>query len=126
MPYKNMWESKGLLTKHYGVVSLDEILFSINEMCGDERFDDINYRLVDLLDVEKVASTIEDIDAIIALDMVSSIFNKKIKLAIVSSDEGMQALAAYFISQADELPWDIHSFSAVEEAREWVCGGQTN
>ncbi len=120
MPYTNKWESKGLLTKHYGVVTIDEILHSINEVCGDERFDDIHYRLIDLLDVEKVVSTIEDIDAIIALDMASSRFNKKIKLAIVSNGESMQALTAYFISQANELPWEIHSFSTNDEAREWV------
>ncbi len=120
MAYKHIWEAKGLLAKHYGILTVEEILSSINEMYGNVKFDGISYRIVDLSEVDEIIVAVEDVKKLVAHEVVPSMSNSKLKFAVVSTNEKLPELLAAFKHKGGNIPWEIKIHSTIEEAREWV------
>lgn len=120
MSYTHTWEKKGLLAVHAGELTCESILSSINSMCGDARFDDIDYRIVDFRSIEKLNITVDETKIIAHHDIASAKSNPRIRLAIVSGDESVRALSALYESEAAEVSWKIQIFSSMDKARLWV------
>lgn len=120
MPYKNMWESKGLLTKCDGILSCDDIVSFINEMCGYSDYDTIKYRIIDLSSVSETTINLDNLAMIIAHDIGASKINSRLKLALVVNNEDMQALASLYKHRAAVLPWKVEIFTLMNDARQWI------
>ena len=92
-----------------------------NEMCGHEKFRDIFYRIVDLTDIDKNELSLKDIKAFVAHDLSLSQTNPRLKFAIVTDDETLQGMVAFYEFEGHEIPWEIELFPTLEDAREWLA-----
>ena len=120
MSYKLIWESKGLLVKHYGTYSISNILFAINEIYGDERFDEINYQIMDLSEVDEITVSADDVDMIVDHEINPLKSNPNVKFVFVSTNKVMPELVVEYKRIGKHLPWEIKLFATLEEAREWI------
>jgi len=120
MSYKFIWESKGLLVEYSGTFSKEEIVSSINEMCGHEKFDNIAYRIVDLTGIDENQVTVDDVKTIVAHDLALSKINSKLKFAVITENESLQGLAALYELESNTIPWEFRQFTTLQKARVWV------
>ena len=93
---------------------------------GSERFDDIKYLISNFLDIDSVEFSEHryerDITVHAKIQSIASRINPKLKQAIVSTDEAVNAFANYYILQSDtfESPWEIGLFSNLTDAEKWA------
>jgi hypothetical protein len=67
MPYKLTWEQSGVYRQYFRDVSIAERRASLDEICGDRRFDDLRYSITDFLAVDNYETTQDATEEIAAL-----------------------------------------------------------
>jgi hypothetical protein len=116
-----IWEDKGILVKHSGTVTDEEVRELNDRMYGDIRFDSINYQIADYTEVTKNLITPQDAKVVGKLDRASSMWtSKKMKLAIVSQDENFFPVVETYFSEFAETEWEGRIFPTLVEAYAWV------
>jgi hypothetical protein len=119
MGYEITWEPFGVVKCFYGCLTGDDLKQSGMQLHGDERFDDLQYVINDLLGVTEVSATEADIEEINAIDNAASYSNRKLKLSVVATNERIVELATQYANSTDNIhPFGI--FSTVEDARQWL------
>ncbi len=119
MSYEITWEPFGVVKRFYGCLTGDDLKQSGMKLHGDERFDVIKYVINDFLGVEDVSVTEDDIEEINAIDNAASRSNRKLKLSVVATNEGILELAARYANSADNIhPFGI--FTTIDDARNWL------
>ncbi|MDX2432087.1 MAG: hypothetical protein QNK35_14210 [Bacteroides sp.] len=86
MSYQTSWQGSDVQITFEGRVVFDDILEADNLLYGDPRFDTMKYTLFDLIKVEKFDVSKREAEEIAALDSASSVWNNKIKVAIVARE----------------------------------------
>ena len=120
MSHDDCWENKGLYRKYKGIVTGKEIHKSLEDAGGDARMDSLNYVINDFLDMTEMDVSIEELKKISALDYALALSNPTVKIAIVGTEEGFQAMATLYGSISYENPYESKVFGTIEDAREWV------
>ena len=90
-------------------------------MFGDERFDEIRYRILDLTDVCKFEINRNDVASFTAHSYALRKSNAFLKLAIVADNDKLKAMAEIYKKQNAETSWEIEIFSSLAHAREWIA-----
>jgi len=119
MDYEIDWNGNNAIIKMYGVVGFDEINFVNGLLYGDKRFEEMNYQLFDLSQVEQCNLSARDFEMLGKLDKKSSIWNKFINVAVVFSDDEMVKLMEFYISAMKETEWKIKVFQNFKDAIKW-------
>lgn len=120
MPYRLDWEGNGVYCTFSGRVTGHELRECNNEIYGDEKFDDIRYQLLDMLNVTELAIKDEDVIMVVACDKAAALTNPAVKCALVAEDENIHALSRIYQKGIRESPWEGRSFFEVSKAREWL------
>jgi len=118
MPHKLEWEKRGIYWKYSGDVSGKEVIAACASIYGDPRFDALNYKMVDFLDVESIQISEDELLSIAFQDKAAELTNPSIKSAIVMI-LGVE-LGEKFASYFDDSGWDVEVFADVESARQWI------
>lgn len=121
MAFENRWEQRGVHRKYDGAVSGRDLLLAVREVEGDSRFDELRYIINDFSTVTEQSITEQDIEEIAALDYAAAFTNPHIRLAIVTNDPTIQALAELYHEKSD-APYLTQTFSALDSARSWCYG----
>ena len=120
MPYILHWKKKGLYCKFTGAVSGAELMQCNNDIYGDQRFDDIQYQIFDMLNVSELLVEAKDVRIVAACDKAAALTNPTIKCALVAQNENAHALSRLYQSGIEESPWEGRSFNDLSSAREWL------
>jgi hypothetical protein len=121
MPYTIEWKTSGVQTRFYGGVAGAEIISHSKEIQGDDRFDTIRFIVANFLDAQQVSITLDEVREIATLDSVAALSNPRVKVAVVSSSETVEAGGAIYKAGLADSPWKTESFSTLEEALEWIA-----
>ena len=119
MPYRIDWEPVGVYKKVWGFVTAEEYLESMREIHGDPRFDGISYSINDFLGVVGFDVGQDTIVDMAAASLGARYTNSKIRVALVTCDQRINALGRLFASK-DLNSFPTRVFATVEKAREWV------
>ncbi len=120
MPYKIVWEEKGVYIKSTGIVIANENLQLNGEIYGNKNFDTIEYQIANFLDADVSAFNDKEISVIARLESSASIWNKKLKVAHVTKDPEFIRLIKVYENQLEKSGWQFMIFDTVEKARKWV------
>ena len=120
MPYKLYWENKGVYIYWFGKVTYEESLKANGEIYGHPKFDHITYQLSDILEADTSLFTPKEVKVIGHLDMKSSIWNKKLKIAHIVTDPEFIALIDIYEKQMEGSGWKFKTFNNLEDARLWA------
>ena len=121
MACKIIWEEHGILFRHTGTVTDQEVLMMNNIMYGDVRFEKISYQISDYSGVTNNRITSSDAKVIGTLDRTSSHWNsKKMRVAVVTHDEKFVPVVKSYFREFAGTRWEGRIFETLEKAQEWV------
>lgn len=119
MSYRINWVGNNPHIAFYGTIDTNKFLFVRNLFISDKRFDLMNYQLWDFRHVNAVKLTKEDISVLAALDISSSIWNKKMMIAFIAIEPNIIDLYTSYIRVMEESPWSIKLFDCEDDAQNW-------
>ena len=119
MPYEIIWEPIGVIKRHFGKVTGDELLDAVQKTEGSPNFDSYRYVINDFLDCTEISVSKRETEIIAAIDNAASQTNKRIRIAIVAINPNVIDLATHYAN--DPLtPYPTKLFSTMKEARAWI------
>ena len=92
MPYKIIWEDKGVILQYIGELTASINREGLNTLFGDYRIDGIKYIIADFSQVSSIQIVESDVDYPVAMSIGAANFLKGIKLALVAQNEDMNEL----------------------------------
>lgn len=123
MPYRTIWEDKGIVWEFYGDVTAQEIEDANDGFYRDLRSDDAKYQIVDATKVTSVEWNELQINITAAYDIGASHSIKNLKMAYVATDEEtIYKLEKYIeVSRRLNSNWHFKGFQNIKDAREWIA-----
>ncbi|QGY43330.1 hypothetical protein GM418_06550 [Maribellus comscasis] len=113
------WKNSNIIIRFNGTVTADEIM-SVNDLIyGDSRFDSMNYQIFDYSKVEKMAMNEIDSEVIGTLDKTASMWNRKLKVAVVSNNDFIDKLTQTYKKTISDTAWEVRSFPSIDDALQW-------
>jgi hypothetical protein len=122
MSYQISWQGSDVQITFEGLVVFDDIYEADNMLYGDPRFDTMKYTLFDLFKVEKFDVSKREAEEIAALDRASTVWNNKIKVAIVARDPYIVELITVYKNNMAGTKWIIKGFDNLSDAIGWCSG----
>jgi len=123
MPYSISWEARGVVWTYWGRVTGNELLVSNQEIYGDERFDLMEYQLVDLRKVDGFDVEPEEMIVVAATDRAAARSNPHVRVAVVAQDRTIKELSALYAKENATSPWVQRVFEDLGDARAWIAEG---
>ena len=121
MASKIFWEEKGILVKHSGTVTNEEVMKMNDIMYGDRRYESIIYQIADYTEVTTNLVTAADAKVIGTLDRTSSVWSsKRMRLAVVTNDEKFMPIVKTYFNEFEGTEWEGRIFESLDKAYEWV------
>lgn len=124
MSYDISWEENGVILYFLDEVTNDDLINANLELLASPRFNEINYQLVDLLNVTKYPVDSNAIRRVAELDAKAYKINPNIKIALVANNLIAKGLLnmyiVYFEFASDEHRWKSEIFESVQDANKWL------
>jgi len=121
MACKLIWEEKGVLFSHSGIVTNQEVMEMNNLMYGNPKFDSISYQISDYTLVESNHVTHSGAKVIGTLDNKSTIWNSRfMRIAIVTTDKNFIPIVHLYFGEFSGTNWEGRIFDTLEQAYLWV------
>ncbi len=121
MSYRIDWEARGAHVSYSGMTGIDEIAELARSIQASERYDRMVYILHDFLGIDGVRPARKPfaIEELSAVDAAASLNNPGIRIAVVTADAKVNALAeAYMDTWINKQPMRI--FATLADARKWI------
>lgn len=119
MAIELIWEPNGVYRRGYGKVTGAERRQTLDQICNDYRFDELQYSLTDYLAVDDYEFSPEVSDEIAAMHIAPLMTNPRILIATVAVDPRIAHAVCYFMSlEVVTRPYCL--FASVAEARAWI------
>ena len=115
------WEPDGLIRTFSGELKGNVVLESKVAVLSDKRYQSIQYEINDFSKITRFSVRPEHVDAFASVDVVASNVKHTLRVALVSPDGDLMALAQLFcdLMQKKEHVYECKTFSALEDARLW-------
>ena len=120
MGYEIEWEPPdGVLKRHFGHVTGEEVLEAVQRTEEDPRFDALHYAINDFRDCTSLAVSPVTVQEVAAVDCAAAHSNARIRVAIVTTRSDVKAMSNAYAN--DPLTrFDTRIFETMEDARRWV------
>jgi hypothetical protein len=122
MPFKTIWEDRGVLFDLSGTVTAQEITDIQELFYGDARSDSAKYVLFDISNIEELAIEEQDITFFAARDAGASKSISFVKVALIANDQNMKSILQKYIDVSLEVNrnWTFEIFDEIIAARKWI------
>lgn len=124
MNYEIKWEDNGVCVLLFNEVNEQFIEFVNELLITNENFEKIRYQVWDFAEVDNYYLDSEKGREIGALDKEASIWNKEMKVAIVTENESLIAYTKNYIEEIKDTAWQCKLFSKIDKAREWAMNSK--
>jgi hypothetical protein len=124
MGFDITWMGNNVIVSLSGKVSFKDIDTADGMLYGDARFEKMEYQIFDHTDVEEFNVSTSDLQMIGALDKSSSIWNRKMKVALVTRDKKIMDHIEEYKKVMKDTGWKIRAFDTLEEAKFWCNSNQ--
>ncbi len=119
MPYSLQWEPHGVYKKFSGLVTGAELVRSVNEVANHIQFAGARYEISDYLGADATDFSQDALNEVRAVRIGSFSRNPRVRVAIVTLDEGIQQ-RIYSTIAARLTMHQTKIFSAVADANAWL------
>lgn len=122
MPYKTIWEKKGICWQHSGVVTSQEIYDANNEFYSDPRSDLVKYQIVDCANIDGFVLEDTAMKKMAAFDAAASKAIHGVKVALIGKEAHVTDVFEDYIHSSSKFTtdWDAKIFDNMEDARNWL------
>jgi hypothetical protein len=116
-----IWEEKGVLGKHSGTVTDQEVIEANDIMYADKRFERITYQISDYTEATDIQITPMDAKVIGTLDKTASQWNReRMRIAVVTKDEKFIPIVKTYFRGFEVTTWECRIFETLDMAYDWV------
>lgn len=119
MPYLVKWETRGVYTRYYGVVTGADMLGNIEDVCRDERFERHRYHILDFSEATDFIATEREMLVNCGVLIGAAFVNHQVLIAAVVTRENVRA-ALDRLHALGVSPFVAKIFPTVAEARKWI------
>lgn len=119
------WEPEGVYCRFYDQVCLQDILDFNDRLYGDKRFGEMKFQIVDHTDMSVLILKDHEMKIVATLDRSSSVWNAKMKIAVVSTHEGLIASTNVYKEKLKDTKWETEVFETERDARLWIMNEHT-
>lgn len=120
MNYDIKWKDKGVYVIMFNEVNEQFIEYVNGLIIGNEKFEEIKYQVWDFTDVSTYYIDEEKGREIGALDKAASVWNREMKVAVVTENESLIAYTKEYINEIANTSWQCKLYSNIESAWSWV------
>ncbi|MGB0413465.1 MAG: hypothetical protein ACPGJU_03380 [Coraliomargarita sp.] len=120
MAYTIRWANHGLIWTYSGVLTGEELIKSNLEIYGDARFSQLYYQIVDLRMVREFKVLPEHMRRIAELDAAAYAVNRRIRVAVVTSEVTGAHMNRSYDQNSPEEHWETQVFRDYGKADEWT------
>jgi hypothetical protein len=119
MSFNIVWGKGSVIMSFEGDIDTDEIIYANNKLCGDSKFDELDYQICDFSDIKSIAVFDKHAEIIASMDDNSTVWNTKMKVAIVETIKEHKEEIYKYIELMKDTPWQIKHFENMKDALEW-------
>lgn len=119
MAFEIIWESGGAYKRFFDHVTDDELMLSVQQIESDARFDGMRYVINDFLNVASFSISPARLRVIAAIDGAAALTNPHIRIAIVTRNPEIRALAEQY-AESPLTVYPTRLFTTSEAARSWL------
>lgn len=119
MAHRIEWREKGVYVKYEQHVELSEIREVDDTMYKDFRYQNIQYQIVDFIDVQETAMKKEDVNIIAGYEIGATMNNKEMKVAFVANNPFFIELIHLYIERLTGMGWTFQLFEMLDDAEKW-------
>jgi len=120
MTFTIQWKKNGVFITFKGIVQSQTLIDANNYLLSNADFDSLDYQIFDFSDVEDFKATTYDMSIIGTMNNAQTIFNKKIKVAFITSDHYILEQINEYKSYMHKTDWEIQTFTNLKEAKKWA------
>lgn len=120
MTFTIQWQGKGVFITFRGIVKSQDLIDANNYLLSNADFDSLDYQVIDFSDVEDFKATSYDMGIIGSMNNSQTLFNKKIKVAFITSDNYIKEQIKEYNKYMIKTDWEIQTFNNLKEAKKWV------
>ncbi|MDK2977315.1 MAG: hypothetical protein PWP52_10 [Bacteroidales bacterium] len=117
MTFTIQWKDKGVFITFRGIVKSQDLIDANNYLLSNADFDSLDYQVIDFSDVEDFKATSYDMGILGSMNSSQSLFNKKIKVAFITSDDYIKEQIKEYNKYMINTDWEIHTFNNLKEAK---------
>ena len=120
MTYFIEWEENGVCLKYNNSLNILDMMEANGVIYGNEQFDECEYYICNMLDIETVDLVKDEAIAISKMDVNATKWNYSLKLAMVTDNPEIIELLKEYKKHLHSSFWKVKVVSSIEDAREWV------
>jgi len=120
MTFTIQWKKNGVFITFKGIVQSQTLIDANNYLLSNADFDSLDFQIFDFSDVEDFKATTYDMSIIGTMNNAQTIFNKKIKVAFITSDHYILEQINEYKSYMHKTDWEIQTFTNLKEAKKWA------
>lgn len=117
MPFEHTWGHRTLYKRFFGPTTVREFMLSVELTQGDARFDQLLFSVNDFTEATLPTLTKEDVTLFGALGIGAAFSNRKICIAVVTSDPHAAAMA---LKYAEIAPFKLVVLGSRVELNQWL------
>ncbi|NVK24518.1 MAG: hypothetical protein HWE10_06295 [Gammaproteobacteria bacterium] len=120
--------NKGVYWFCTGDVTYDEIEQTDKQQYSDNRFDDAEYVLINLLSADRLILTELEITMDVTHDSINSYSNENLNVLFVAEKPELQEIGHIYAEQFKQkyMDWDVQVFGDLPSAKRWLCDKSVN
>lgn len=115
-----IWEKHGVLFRHSGTVTGEEVAKLNDIMYADPRFDSIRYQISDYTQVKKNLVGLSSARIIGTLDKSSASWNHSMLNIVITTDKDFIPVVDAYFKTLEGTGWECRIFTTPEEAYTWI------
>ncbi|MEA2107708.1 MAG: hypothetical protein U9P82_13515 [Bacteroidota bacterium] len=120
MTFTIQWQEKGVFITFRGIVKSQDLIDANNYLLSNADFDSLDYQVIDFSDVKDFKVTSYDMGIIGSMNNSQTLFNKKMKVAFITSDIYIKEQIKEYNKYMIKTDWEIQIFKNLQEAKKWV------
>lgn len=121
MAYELIWEHRGVVKRHYGALTANELLTATQQVISCEHFTDLSYIVNDFTDAEPRDISHDTIEQIAALRIGATFVNHRILSPYVATSSPGLTIAHALMQPAYCNKHLTRLFPNLTVAREWLA-----
>lgn len=120
MTFNIKWHKKGVFLKFRGIVNSQDLIDANNYLISNANFELIDYQIFDFSEIDDFQITAYDMAIIGSMDKSQSEFNKKMKVAVITTDNYVKELTREYNIFMIGTDWSSQIFNDIETAKKWI------
>lgn len=114
-----LWLDNDAIVTFGGDISFHDIMQANGLIYGNIKFDRMKFQIFDYSQIKSIDLTYDIAEIIAKLDIAATVWNKKVKVATVTSDKNIRKLIESYNKKMESSFWAAKTFNKIDDAKQW-------